>query len=401
MPITSGQRALLNSISSALFGAPCHLTGADLTEALVQEARSQAVPAVAFSGLPKEASACPEAAQWAALRDAVLARNMQVQYAHATLHRLLESNRIPYVFLKGIASAAYYPQPMLRNMGDVDFYVCPEDVARTNELLLANGFRKTSVETTERVHLNYQKDGISYELHHRINGIPDGEAGAPARACLAGLIAERQLYQSPFGPVYVPGSLHHGVILLAHSAQHILTEGLGLRHLCDWAVYAPRLTEEASAVLRSIGLWRFACILTACCETYLDLPGQSWAEPVPQELSAALLEDILLAGNFGRKQKRSYEYALIGDSDTVGKMRRTPLRQLLANLNARTKEVCPFTGKYPLLLPLGWSFVGVRYLLRVLTGKRNPLRLKAALKGAEKRRSLYSHFDLYQTNKNQ
>jgi len=392
------QRTLLNCISSALFGTPCEENAECITPELLQEARNQSVPAVAFSGLSKEAAASPEAADWSALRDAVLARNMQVQYAHAALHRLLDSSHIPYVFLKGIASAAYYPQPMLRSMGDVDFYVSPENIAQVNDLLLSNGFRKTSEAATERIHLNYVKDGVSYELHHRINGISDNPAGRRTEACLAGLLTSRQLLQSQFGPVYVPSILHHGILLLLHSAQHLLTEGLGLRHLCDWAVYIPSVTKELPDTIRSFGLWKYACILTACCEAHLGLPKQPWAESVPDALADDLLEDILHAGNFGKKLERSYEYAFVRDSHTGGNMRRTVFGQFLSNLNIRTREVCPFTEKCPLLLPLGWAFLSIRYLLRVLTGKRKPIRLNSAIEGAEKRRRLYAQFALFQTN---
>ena len=56
------------------------------------------------------------------LRGSVM-RDMLIHNAHTAIHTLMTQNGIPYVMLKGAASAYYYPQTFLRSMGDVDFYV--------------------------------------------------------------------------------------------------------------------------------------------------------------------------------------------------------------------------------------------------------------------------------------
>ena len=48
--------------------------------------------------------------------------NLQVAWQHLLVDRLMEKGRIPYVILKGSASGVYYPSPMDRIMGDVDFW---------------------------------------------------------------------------------------------------------------------------------------------------------------------------------------------------------------------------------------------------------------------------------------
>ena len=42
----------------------------------------------------------------------------------------------------------------------------------------------------------------------------------------------------------MPSHFHHGLNLLLHTNQHLLGEGLGLRHLCDWAVFAAGFSDE-------------------------------------------------------------------------------------------------------------------------------------------------------------
>ena len=45
------------------------------------------------------------------------------------------ANNMPYVAMKGLASAMYYPDPSLRSMGDVDFLVTKENVSHAGKLL--------------------------------------------------------------------------------------------------------------------------------------------------------------------------------------------------------------------------------------------------------------------------
>ena len=57
---------------------------------------------------------------------AVFVNNTRILHAHAELTSILQG--IPFVTMKGYASAYYYPQPIRRTMGDVDFLVHPSDI---------------------------------------------------------------------------------------------------------------------------------------------------------------------------------------------------------------------------------------------------------------------------------
>jgi hypothetical protein len=116
-----------------------------------------------------------------------LTGNLRVDYEYTEMHSILAEAGIPYVSLKGVASASYYPEPELRMMGDVDFLVRREDVARTGRLLESSGFERESGQDgrdgkTDGIHTGYHRtaaDGAnisSWELHWSVNGIPDGEA---------------------------------------------------------------------------------------------------------------------------------------------------------------------------------------------------------------------------------
>lgn len=95
--------------------------------------------------------------------------------------------------------------------------------------------------------------------------------------------------------------------MLLHVASHMMSEGIGMRHLCDWAVFADTLGNEKFVTLfeeklKRFGLWKFAQILTLVSERYLGLVHKEWAQnpDVTEEQLEALMEDILNGGNFGK-----------------------------------------------------------------------------------------------------
>ena len=56
--------------------------------------------------------------------------------------------------------------------------------------------------------------------------------------------------------------------------SHMTSESIGLRHLCDWAVFVNSISNNEfvglfSENLKSFGLWKFAQIMTATSEKYL------------------------------------------------------------------------------------------------------------------------------------
>lgn len=89
---------------------------------------------------------------------------------------LFEVNQIPYVLLKGISLAAFYPVSEYRKLGDVDLYINEkEQFDRAGKLLLSNGFKKDDdVSDHHQGYLyTFPKTGrtLILELHFRIVGL--------------------------------------------------------------------------------------------------------------------------------------------------------------------------------------------------------------------------------------
>ena len=70
--------------------------------------------------------------------------------------------------LKGAAAAVYYREPMLRTMGDIDLIVPQSMFDSAQSLMERSGFKRETEKPDTR-HIAYQKDGITFELHHHFS----------------------------------------------------------------------------------------------------------------------------------------------------------------------------------------------------------------------------------------
>ena len=180
----------------------------------------------------------------------------------------------------------------------------------------------------------------------------------------------------------LPDKLHHGLIMLLHVAGHMVNDGgVGLRHLCDWAVYVHRVDlEKYKEELERIGLWIFACQLTAVSSAYLGLPKKHWAGEWPKQFLECLIDDFLTAGNFGRKHGGRSGTQLIGSTSFIEFI----------------KKRVPIVRKYPILLPFGTIYYSFHYAICVMLGKRKIVEI-STIEGAKERQRLYDQFQLFNT----
>lgn len=396
LKLTDTQKTLLGLLGNTLFGAE-KPAFRGVPGNVWSEANFQAVYLTAMENADAEVFS-PELLQ--EIRHSVrmgLVKNVRIANAHAYISTLLEREGIPHVIIKGHASAIWYPEPELRQLGDVDFYVDRADVDRTQALLEREGF--ATEKTGHRFHRVFAKDGARYELHFDIPGLPEGTKGDRCRALFHDMIARSAVRHTPFGDMRLPSAFHHGLILLLHAAHHLTNSGIGLRHLCDWAVFADTLpetdfTEMFGKCLHQTGLWRFACCLTDICTRYLGMQKKAWATDTDEALGDRLLADFFAAGNFGQKDVvRTRQAYLI----TSGTPHHSKLRQLFSVLTDMIIQKWPITERIKILIPFGWIFYTLRYFARRITGRRPKLYVKAAVRGAEDRIALYDGLKLFET----
>ena len=391
----SGERALLAMMERSLFGGECTLSEEEQLAAL-EESRKQAVFCLAAQSASLTGEACDRVRKQSL---SAIRRNMEILLQHQYLHELMTKAGIPYVVLKGAASAYYYPLPHQRMMGDVDFLVAEDDVERAAELLKAEGF--TPSDDHHGFHIAFHKERMNFELHFDPPGVPSGEVGGIIREYCADIISAAKTVQSGMTTFQNPEPFHHGLVMLLHMKNHLLVEGIGLRHLCDWAVFVDRFSDSEFRALyeeklKRVGLWRFAEAISLAAHLAIGLPYREFMGN-DRELALGLLADILSGGNFGRKKEGRPEEGLFISHYGEDGVPRSRIVRLVSAANRIVYKHWPVTQKVKLLLPFGWLYWGGLRLVREIAGTREPMQFAKAYRDSQPRTELYRRLQLFET----
>lgn len=406
------QRLLLQVIGTALFGKDLPAVDARYIEPLLKESKAQAVYSLLFNALDdriKQALGAEKYEQYSEINlmhAIACTRNFD---EHGELHELMTGGQIPYVVIKGLASAQFYPEPSLRNMGDVDFLVNPSDMSRAGNVLEQAGFAVDHGDEDDGIHIAYTRPPMSiWEMHRGVNGVPSGEVGKAIQAELDRTIETAEETTCEGVLCRIPDRFHHGLIMLLHTASHMTSEGVGLRHLCDWSVFASALSDAEfrglfEKKLKSFGLWKFAQALTLLGVNYFGAPKRVWAiEAIERRLITAeqlesLMNDILSGGNFGTKDMNRYrEIKYISDRGENTVSSDGIIKQGFKTLN---KKVCAdyhTIEKHKFLMPIGYIAEGGKYIGLLLSGKRKASGTRQMLQEAAQRKKVYNSLHLFE-----
>lgn len=398
--MTKEQGVLLSLLKQAVSGHPAvDIVEGDISwETLAKEAVQQAVALILMEqvrGLKERVPAeCYQSLAKAAYR--LVVGNTRVSCSQQELVDLLTEKDYRYVILKGEAAAAYYPKAELRALGDVDFLIEKNERVAIHQLLIEEGFEATH--EGHSCHEVFRKPGAHLEMHWEIAGIPHGKVGECVSEFMEDVFEKRQM--SSTGDFYVPAEHHHAMILLLHMQHHMLGEGLGLRHLCDWGCFVnatadkPFWQDILIPFLRKIGLLTYASVMTSVCRHYFDITAPVELISENEQLCERVMEDILSSGNFGTKDAlRKSSGHLVSNRGKDGTGRST-FYYLFANLKATVYENHPVAKKWKLLYPFFALYRLCRYAWLMLIGKRDSM--YKALPQAARRKAIYDELHIFE-----
>lgn len=250
-------------------------------------ARQQTVTGIAFRGLdflPEEA-APPMGimAKWMAHADRIEQSNRVMNETVAKLYGHFASAGVEAVLQKGQGVAAMYPEPLLRECGDIDLYFPGHDGVSDPLAGIDGAVRERQPDDS----WVYVVDGIIVEHHTDLLDIQSPRA----KRYVQKLIQEKGFEKVVTGDgveVLVPAPEVNLLLLSSHILKHAFGVGIGLRQFCDYAVarryYEGRVNEEE---MREI--WRMTGL-----EKWEDL-----LEGFLVKKTGVLLDIVLKGGNFG------------------------------------------------------------------------------------------------------
>ncbi len=274
-------------------------------------AKQQSVLGVAFAGiemLPKESRPPMQLLmRWATEVEAIRGMNTLMNREARRLTQLFENVGRKNAILKGQANARLYPDPTLRQAGDIDIWV-EGGRDSINQLLVEMGMIEKSALEFGRfwhhAHLERTKDGIVAEVHYR------PASGNPYKSQELQDFLNREILSAQMVPegFYAPSIKFALVMQLSHLQQHFYSGGLGLRQYIDYFVLLKNSTEEVrrqvSAVMKSLGMLRACSAVMWVLQQVLGLERDLMLCAPCAWRGRRLLRLALVGGNFGKYRQK-------------------------------------------------------------------------------------------------
>ena len=221
---------------------------------------------------------------------------------------------IPFILIKGQSVAALYPDPSHRVCGDIDLWFgSAEQAEAANRRIEQYGI---PVDRGANSDSSYFFNQVFIEHHTRLIDLHnpvirkkiDNWESRTFRTETTRSHHALNLNNCSI-PILPPVATH--LLMSTHVLKHMLNEGIGLRQLCDLAIftksmYASLDKQEYIQISKSWGIYRWNKLLYALLVKYLGLS----TEYLPFETTVnpdILLNEIWETGNFGHQDTRYNE----------------------------------------------------------------------------------------------
>lgn len=236
---------------------------------------------------------------------------------------MLRENGIDSVVLKGFGLAQFYPNPNLRQFGDIDLFVGLQKFHEACAVLRAMpGSYNWGVILDSGRHFNIEFGDYSLEIHRVSSEILDKNENIVYMDLEhQGLVVDAQEVELEGATLRIPSKDFMVFFTFYHAWHHFLTTGVGWRQLCDIALalhaYHGQLDENyLRHGLESMHLMQPWQVFGTLLVRHLGLPEAElpFYDPKLRRKSDKVYKRIMEEGNFMRNQsfktKRPKNYLL-------------------------------------------------------------------------------------------
>ena len=285
-----------------------------------------------------------------------LERNMALANAKQTedvmkLTWLFEQEGFCSCLLKGCGLARMYPEGMQRMSGDIDIWVVPKGME--NEPLQRR--RREVLELCRRVlghrdvfyhHTDLPLKGKEIEVHFTPSWMFAPWHNGRLQRFFQEEWKNRRFVRVQEGVAnaktmtegyYVPSLEMNAVYVLLHIYRHVFAEGVGLRQVVDYFYVLHQKgwdRERVISVLKSLGMVRFTSAVMWVMQEALGLERALMLCEPDERRGRLLLNEILLAGNFGKWDER-----------LSGMNRNSLLNRMIENMHRNMRLLWHYTSE--------------------------------------------------------
>ncbi len=275
-------------------------------------AKRQAVAGVVFLAIEKLPTQCRPPRelllQWWAMTEQIKQRSLHLQQVALKVEKRFDADGFRSTILKGVGMAALYPQPLYRTPGDIDIWL---DAKRDDIVAYVRKHKEKPFVIYHHVDF-VEVDGVSIEVHFTPSYFSDFRTNNRFQRYVE---EQRELQMvhttllDGVGEVHTPTLAFNRVYILAHIYRHLFDEGVGLRQLLDYYYvlrqgFTEEERQETVATLSELKMTRFAAAVMWVLQEVFGLEEQYMLVSPNEEEGRFLLDEIMMAGNFGHHDPR-------------------------------------------------------------------------------------------------
>lgn len=292
---------LLDMIKSQIDGTPCDVSrflalSPEEQQALAAVAKSQSLAQFLGNALGKAPEAAGLPITGALVRESMVALSytLKIEKERKAICRVFEQAHIPYIQLKGARIRPYYPEVWMRTSCDNDILVHEEELEKATQLLVDQLGYKAGFKDHHDISL-YSKNDIHLELHFTINGNHDR-----INQVLNHVWDEENISHVPDSCEVLQSNEHFLFHIIAHTANHFLGGGCGMRPLVDLYLLRKKMPfdeEKLMDLCEQAGIDQFYRNLLLLIHIWFEHGTHT---PVTEHME----EFILSGGVYGTKRNR-------------------------------------------------------------------------------------------------
>ena len=281
-------------------------------EEIYEISKKQTLSGIAFLGVenlsPEQRPTKDLIIKWYLLCERIKKENKrQDEYAHKVSERFLKDG-FRNAILKGQGIAQLYPSPEYRHPGDIDIWL---DGTREEVIRYIDTISPNSKPVYHHVDFPVLKN-IDIEVHFTPSWMNEFFTNRRLQRYF------RENSESAFTnkidlsgdfKICVPTLSFNRIYILLHIYRHLFSEGIGLRQILDYymvlnAGFTPEEREETVTTLKKLRLYGFARAVMYVLQNVFEMPDKYLLAKPDKEQGEFLLNEIMLAGNFGSFDNR-------------------------------------------------------------------------------------------------
>lgn len=287
---------------------------------------------------------------------------------------------IKVILYRGLVLKDLYPYPELRIMGDIDIVVKINDLPQCEQILIKLGYNE--IDRGSRLVEYSNQEGIRIELHNRILHIPEIREFKYMEDILwenTEIIDYNGMKEYAFKPTY------NLAMLVLHVYKHYISEGVGLRQLCDIVLVIENEMTTINwdffwEIIRKVEKETFVTYILHICSNILNLQIDSikmQSSEINQLHLDILMTDIIDGGVFSfENSENNIENSILkseklGISDVASKYSKH-------NFPVETKHFC---------MPFLWVKRNVSYLIQNWKHMLKYIKVRFTLSFSKKRKA--------------